>query len=258
MLKTRIIPSLLWKDFGLVKGVGFDSWRRVGPIVPAVRVYARRDVDELLVLDIAASQKGSGPDYELVSEVADEATVPLTVGGGVSSEDHVARLLESGADKIVINTAAYDDLRLIERCAHRFGAQCIVLSIDYRSTPSGPKCYSHSGTLATDWSPPEWARIGEESGAGEILLTSIERDGTMQGYDVATLLSVTSAVTVPVIASGGAGAPTDMLAAVQQGHASAVAAASIYHFTQQTPREMRDFLRENGVPVRSSAVLTDA
>jgi cyclase len=252
MLKVRVIPTLLWKDFGLVKGVAFDSSRRVGPIVPAVRVYTRREVDELILLDITASRDGRAPDLELIAQVADETTVPLTVGGGVTSEHHVAKMLEAGADKISLNSAAFEDPALIERCAHRFGAQCVVVSIDFRSTPVGPRCFARSGSSATGREPREWARTVESAGAGEILLTAIDRDGTMQGYEIEVLADVAAAVGIPVIASGGAGGPDHMALAVQQGGAAAVAAASIFHFTEQTPQEMKDFLQAHGVAVRQA------
>jgi cyclase len=250
MLKVRVIPTLLWKDIGLVKGVGFDSWRRVGPIVPAVRVYTRRDVDELIVLDISAWSRGGGPDLELVSEVADETTVPLTVGGGITTDEQVARMLEAGADKVSLNSATFTDPSLIERCADRFGSQCVVLSIDYRTTASGRECFAQAGSVPTGRSPIEWARLGESSGAGEILLTSIERDGASVGYDIATIGEVAATVSIPVIASGGARGAEDMLSAVVDGGAAAVAAASLFHFTPQTPRAIKEHLAAHGVPVR--------
>lgn len=254
MLKVRVIPTLLFKDVGLVKGVGFDSWRRVGPIVPAVRVYTARDVDELIVVDITATRAGREPDLELVTEVADEATVPLTVGGGITNADQVARLLEHGADKVCINSAAYTDPGLLEECARRFGAQCVVASIDVRRDgPDGtPRCVSHAGTVETGRDPVTWARTVVDHGAGEVLLTSVERDGTMLGYDLEVLAAVRAAVPVPVIASGGAGEYEHLRQAVQDAGADAVAAASIFHFTQATPAEAKRYLARHGVPVRGA------
>jgi cyclase len=257
MLKVRVIPTLLWKDIGLVKGRGFDSWRRVGPIVPAVRVYTRRDVDELILLDIVAWKRGTGPDLELVSEVADETTVPLTVGGGITTADQVAQMLEAGADKVSLNSATFTDPSLIERCADRFGSQCVVLSIDYRTTAAGRECFAHAGSVPTGHSPIDWARVGESSGAGEILLTSIERDGASTGYDIETIGEVAAEVSIPVIASGGARGAEDMLGAVVDGGAAAVAAASLFHFTEQTPRELKEYLAAHGVPVRSPVMSSD-
>ena len=253
-LKVRVIPTLLWKDVGLVKGVGFDSWRRVGPIVPAVRVYTARDVDELAVLDITATLEGRGPDLDLVEEVAAQASVPLSFGGGITSADHVARILEAGADKVIINSALYADVALAERCADRFGTQCVVASIDFRRVDDTTRCYSRSGTTTTKHDPISWARTVEAAGAGEILLTSIDRDGAMVGLDVETTSAVVQAVGIPVIASGGAASSDDLLAAVKVGGASAVAAASVFHFTELTPQQVKDRLAAEGIPVRTPTI----
>lgn len=251
MLKTRIIPTLLWKDFGLVKGVGFDSWRRVGTVLPAIKVYNTRDVDELILVDITATGEGREPDYESVAEFAAECFVPLTVGGGIRHIDHIRDLLRAGADKVSINSATYDQPGLVREAASRFGAQCIVGSIDARRLPDGRLvCVSHSGSRATTHHPAAWARELEALGAGEILITAVERDGTMTGYDLDLLRQVSAAVRIPVIASGGAGSYGDLLAAIREGGASAVAAASIFHFTQQTPLEARRYLASQGIAVR--------
>lgn len=255
MLKVRVIPTLLWKNFGLVKGIGFDSWRRVGPVLPAIKVYNTRDVDELLLVDIMASHEGSSPDHDSVRDFADECFVPFTVGGGITTIDQIRALLRAGADKISINTAAYTNPRLITDAANRFGAQCVVASIDARRSEDGEyTCYSHSGAVATDKRAHEWARELVDRGAGEILITSIERDGTMDGYDLELIGHVVRAVSVPVIASGGAGNYEHMREAVQDAGASAVAAASIFHFTEQTPAEAKQYLASRGIPVRGSNV----
>ncbi len=251
MLKVRVIPTLLWKDFGLVKGVGFDSWRRVGTVLPAIKVYNTREVDELILVDITATGEAREPDYESVAEFSAECFVPLTVGGGIRTLDHITRLLHAGADKVSINSAAYENPALITEAANRFGAQCIVASLDVRRLPSGSQeCFSQSGAKPTGKKPADWAREVESLGAGEILLTSIERDGTMQGYDLELIQQVTSVVRIPVIASGGAGNYDHLVAAIQTGKASAVAAASIFHFTQQTPLEAKRHLENAGFPVR--------
>lgn len=254
VLKVRVIPTLLWKDVGLVKGVAFDGWRRVGPIVPAVRVYTARDVDELAVLDITATNQGRGPDLDLVAEVAAHARVPLAFGGGISSADEVASILEAGADKVVINSALYDDVALASGCAQRFGVQCVVASIDFRRTSDGARCFSRSGTQGTGWNPVDWARRVESAGAGEILLTSVDRDGTMAGFDLQVTRAVSDAVSIPVIASGGAASSEDMLAGVQVGGASAVAAASVFHYTELTPQQVKERLSDGGVAVRDGRV----
>lgn len=252
MLKSRVIPTLLWKDHGLVKGVGFDSWRRVGTVLPAIKVYNLREVDEMIVVDITATRDDEEPDYDSVEEFCLECFVPMTIGGGVRNVEQIRRLLECGADKVAINSAAYEDEEIIQQASSRFGAQCIVASIDVRMVDGRHECHSHSGTKATGKEPVDWAMEMERRGAGEILLTSVERDGTMEGYDQKLIRQVADAVGIPVIASGGAGKPEHMHEAIVESHASAVAAASIFHFTQQTPLECKQYLAEKGVPVRHS------
>lgn len=252
MLKVRVIPTLLWKNPGLVKGVGFDSWRRVGTVLPSVKVYNARDVDEMIIVDITASTEGRGPNPEWVRSFAPFCFVPLTVGGGISEAEQVAGLLRAGADKVSIGTAAYDDPGLIDAVARRFGAQCVVVSIDARRTEDGSlACWRRAASEPTSRTPVEWAREAAERGAGEILLTSIDRDGTMTGYDLDLIRDVSVAVDIPVIASGGAGNYQHMIDAVRAG-ASAVAAASIFHFTEQTPAEAKKALAAAGVPVRQN------
>jgi imidazole glycerol-phosphate synthase subunit HisF len=252
MLKVRVIPTLLWKDVGLVKGIGFDSWRRVGTVLPAIKVYNTREVDELILMDITASLEQRDPDYESIREFCAESFVPLTFGGGVRNLEQIRELLRCGADKVSINSAAYENPALIRDAAKRYGSQCVVVSIDARKTAKDQyECFSYSGARATGKRPDEWAREVEFLGAGEILITSVERDGTLEGYDLDLIRRVAAAVSIPVIASGGAGNYQHVLAAVQQGKASAVAAASIFHFTQQTPREAKQFLAQHGILVRN-------
>ncbi|MCA0213577.1 MAG: imidazole glycerol phosphate synthase cyclase subunit [Proteobacteria bacterium] len=252
MLKIRIIPTLLWKGVGLVKGVGFDSWRRVGPVLPAIKVYNTRDVDELVLVDITANTSGEPPDIESVTDFADECFVPFTVGGGVRDTVQMQQLLRAGADKVCLNTGAFETPDLISEAARRFGAQCVVVSIDARRNEGGWECFTHSGTRATGRSPAEWAHEAVQRGAGEILITSIDRDGTMQGYDLALVEQVVRAVSVPVVASGGAGNYEHMRQAVQDAGASAVAAASMFHFTEQTPAGAKAALAAAGVAVRTA------
>ena len=254
MLKVRVIPTLLLKDIGLVKGVGFDSWRRVGSAMPAVKVYNTRDVDELILLDISATAEGRGPDIDTIADLASECFVPLTAGGGVRDVETVRRLLRAGADKVVINTAAYDDTALISEAALRFGAQCVVACIDARRSESGGyECVSRSATQPTGRRPDEWARELERRGAGEIMIQSVECDGTLEGYDLELTRSISRAVSIPVIASGGAGQYLHMHDALVKGGASAVAAAAMFHFTEQTPAGAKAFLADRGIPVRDSA-----
>lgn len=256
MLKARIIPTLLWKGPGLVKGVAFDSWRRVGPVLPAIKVYNLREVDELIVVDITATAERREPDYESITEFCHECFVPLTIGGGVGSLDQIRKLLCCGADKVAINTKAYDEPDLIRAAADRFGSQCVVASVDVRRHADGKcECFSHAGAQATGREPVAWARELERLGAGEILLTSVERDGTMQGYDIEVIRRVADAVTIPVIASGGAGNYDHLFESLSEGKASAVAAASIFHFTQQTPLEAKRHLAAKGIAVRNASLL---
>ena len=251
MLKIRVMPTLLHRDVGLVKGVGFDSWRRVGTAMQAIKVYNMREVDELVFLDVTATAEGRSPDFRLIDELADECFMPLTVGGGIRTLDDVRRLLQVGADKVAVNTAAVETPTLVQQIADRFGSQCVVVSIDVRRHADDRlEVFTRSGTTATGRDPVALAKDVEALGAGEILLTSVERDGRMNGYDVDLIRRVTQAVRIPVIASGGAGSYADMTAALREGKASALAAASIFHFTQQTPPEAKRFLHAQGFHVR--------
>lgn len=257
MLKVRVIPTLLWKQFGLVKGVGFDSWRRVGPVLPAIKVYNQREVDELVLVDIVAHLSDDDPDFESIDEFGQDCFVPLTVGGGIRRIEQVQRLLRAGADKVSVNTAAYERPGLIEEIAKRHGVQCVVASIDVRADGTdGWRCFSHAGAKDTGKDAVAWARELQDRGAGEILVTSIDRDGTMQGYDLPLVEALVKAVDIPVIASGGAGSYQHMVDVVLQAGASAVAAASIFHFTEQTPAGAKAALAAAGVPVRKSFVAT--
>lgn len=253
MLKTRVIPTLLWKDFGLVKGVSFNSWRRVGTVLPALKVYNTRDVDELVLVDIMASREGRGPDHDSVSDFSDECSVPLTVGGGIYELQQIVQLLRAGADKVSLNSVTFRNPDLVDQAAKRFGSQCVVASIDARRMDDGSyEVFSHSATQAAGREPISWARELADRGAGEILLTSIDRDGTMQGYDLALVEQVAAVVDVPVIASGGAGTYQHMVDVIKQAGASAVAAASMFHFTEQTPAGAKQALRSAGIPVRQN------
>ena len=250
MLKTRIIPTLLMKDVGLVKGVGYDSWRRVGTVLPSVKVYNRRQVDELIVMDISATNANRGPDIAEIKNFACECFVPLTVGGGVRSIEDAQDLLRAGADKVAVNSACYDNPDLVSQIAQKYGTQCVVVGIDARKQSDGTYiCYSNSGAKAQNIDPASWAKKMEEMGAGEILISSIERDGTMEGYDLDLIRIVSEAVKIPVIASGGAGSYEDIYQAIHTGGAQAASAASIFHFTEQTPLEAKKYLAKRDIPV---------
>lgn len=252
MLKKRIIPTLLWKGHGLVKGIGFDSWRRTGSVLPAIKVFNARDVDELILLDIEASVENKNISLDEVAEFAEHCSVPLTLGGGISSIATIQELLLAGADKVCINTAAYANPKLVAEAAHRFGSQCIVAAIDAKKMPDGNyRCFSHSGRTLTIQSPETWAKQLEKLGAGEILLTSIDRDGTMSGYDLELTGMVRHAISIPIIASGGAGHYEHMRQVIQDCGISAVAAASMFQFTEQTPAGAKMALASHGIPVRT-------
>lgn len=255
MLKIRIIPTLLWKNVGLIKGIGFDSWRRIGSILPAVKVFNTRQVDELAVLDISASQEQRDPDFEMVAEIAHECFVPLTIGGGITNIDQIKRLLRLGADKVSINTGTFHHPNLVTEGATRFGTQCIVVSIDAVQAADGKfYCHTHAGKQATTHEVVEWAVKMEEQGAGEILLTDVKLDGTMTGYNLPLIEQVSKAVKIPVIASGGAGKLEDFPAALGAG-ASALAVASLFQFTELTPLEIKKYLADLGFPVRKSLIM---
>jgi cyclase len=252
VLKVRVIPTLLYKDLTLVKGEHFDGRRAVGSPMQAVEVYNLRNVDELCFFDIAATARGDGPDFALIDELADRCFMPLTVGGGVATIDDVRDLLAVGADKVAVNTAAIETPELVRAASDRFGAQCIVAVIDTRSDAHGRvTVWARNATADTGLEVSVWAKELEALGAGEILVQSADHDGVMEGYDVETVRRVSDAVSVPVVASGGAGTFDDMDAALRGGRASAVAAASMFHFTEQTPMEAKQHLASCGHHVRA-------
>lgn len=250
MLKVRVIPTLLYKDFGLVKGRAFDSLRAVGSPVQAIRVYEMRGVDEIVFLDVSATPNGRPPDVALIDDLADECFMPLTVGGGVSTVDHVGELLEVGADKVSIGTAAVEDPGLVHRAASRFGSQCIVVSIDVRRVDGRAVVTSRCGTSVVPRPLDRVVATVLDAGAGELLVQSVDRDGTMTGYDLDVLGEVAAMSGIPVIASGGAGTYDDLVAAMGVDGVDAVAAASMFHFTEQTPVGAKEALRRAGFPVR--------
>ena len=251
MLKTRIIPCLDVKDGRVVKGVNFVNLRDAGDPVEAAIAYNRAGADEICFLDISASHEGRATLRDQVSAVAERCFVPLTVGGGVRTPDDFRTLLLAGADKVAVNTAAVDDPSVLTAAAERFGAQCVVCAIDARRDGKGGwEVFTHGGRRATGKDAVQFARDAAARGAGEILLTSMDADGAKAGYDIALLKAVTDAVNIPVIASGGAGALEHLADAVTKGGASAVLAASIFHFGEFTLDEARTALAAAGVNVR--------
>ncbi len=255
MLAKRIIPCLDIKDGRVVKGVHFENLRDAGDPVAQARLYDEQGADELVFLDISATPEGRATTVELVAQVADQVFMPFTVGGGIGSVAQMRRLLLAGADKVSVNSAAVRNPDLITEGALRFGSQCIVLAIDARrvSGPGEPprwEVYISGGRVPTGLDAVEWAVRGVEKGAGEILLTSMDADGTLAGYDVELTRAVADAVPVPVIASGGAGQPEHFAEVLTQGRADAALAASLFHDGVLRIPDLKAYLARQGVPVR--------
>ncbi|MEJ2815519.1 MULTISPECIES: imidazole glycerol phosphate synthase subunit HisF [unclassified Caulobacter] len=252
MLKTRIIPCLDVKDGRVVKGVNFVSLRDAGDPVEQARAYDAAGADELMFLDITASSEGRGLILDVISRTAEVCFMPVSVGGGVRQVADMRRLLLAGADKVSVNTAAVENPDLVAAGADAFGAQCVVVAIDAkaREDGSGWNVWTYGGRKDTGIDVVEWAAKVVERGAGEILLTSMDRDGAKIGYDIPLLKAVTGAVTVPVIASGGAGKTEHLVEAARDGHAAAVLAASIFHFGEISIGEAKRAMADAGIPVR--------
>lgn len=235
----------------MVKGVRFGDFRDVGAPVTTAKIYDAQGADELIFLDIEASTEGRGTIIDVVSKVADECFMPLTAGGGVRSLADFRRLLLAGADKVSINTAAVESPGLITEAARQFGAQCVVVSIDSKAGAGGrPEVHTHAGRRPAGLDPVEWARKAASLGAGEILITSVDREGTREGYDLELTRRVAEAVDVPVIANGGVGSLQHFVDGLIDGKASAVAAASIFHFTDQSVIKSKTFMKQAGIDVR--------
>ncbi len=251
MLKVRVIPCLDVRDGRVVKGVNFVALRDAGDPVEQAALYDSAGADELCFLDIAASHEDRAPLYDAVAGTAEHCFIPLTVGGGVRSIEDIRRLLLAGADKVSINTAAVADPGFVSRAAEKFGNQCITVAIDAKAVGQGRYgVFTHGGRNATGLDAVEWAGRMEAAGAGEILLTSMDRDGTKAGYDLALTRAIADALGIPVIASGGVGTLDHLVEGVRDGHASAVLAASIFHFGEHTIGEAKAHLASAGIPVR--------
>ena len=250
MLSKRIIPCLDIKDGRVVKGVNFVNLRDAGDPVEQARLYDGQGADELVFLDISATHEGRRTTLDLVGRVADTVFMPLTVGGGIRVVDDMRNLLLAGADKISVNSAAVRNPELLSEGASRFGAQCIVLAIDARRNDGSWEVYVNGGRLPTGIDAVEWAVRGVRLGAGEILLTSMDADGTLAGYDIDLTRTIAESVSVPVIASGGAGTPSHFAQVLTEGKADAALAASLFHDGKLRIPELKKDLQEQGVPVR--------
>ncbi|EGA89690.1 imidazole glycerol phosphate synthase subunit HisF [Planococcus donghaensis MPA1U2] len=250
MLTKRIIPCLDVKEGRVVKGVSFVSLRDAGDPVELARFYDKQGADELVFLDISASHEGKETMVEVVKIVATELSIPFTVGGGIRSLDDMKRMLRAGADKVALNTAALDRPELIKEGADFFGSQCIVVAIDAKKNGDSWDVYTHGGRNKADWSAVEWAKKCVELGAGELLLTSMDKDGSKDGFDLELTRAVREAVEVPVIASGGAGNKEHFDEVFKDVDADAALAASIFHYKETSVAEVKDYLRKEGVNVR--------
>ncbi len=254
MLTKRIIPCLDVKDGRVVKGVQFVGLRDAGDPVEAAEAYCAQGADELTFLDITASSDNRNTIIDVVRQTAERVFMPLTVGGGVRTCDDIRNLLNAGADKVSINTAAVSNPEFVKDAAERFGSQCTVVAIDARRVPGSEpqrwEVYTHGGRKPTGIDVVEWAKKMESYGSGELLLTSMDCDGTKDGYDIALTRAVSDAVGIPVIASGGVGSLEHIREGLVEGGASAALAASIFHFKQHTIAECKEYLKEHGVPAR--------
>jgi imidazole glycerol-phosphate synthase subunit HisF len=251
VLKTRVIPCLDVKDGRVVKGVNFVDLTDAGDPVEQAHIYDREGADELCFLDITASNENRDTIYDVVRRTADQCFMPLTVGGGVRTVEDIRKLLLAGTDKVSINTAAVARPDFVREAAEKFGSQCIVCAIDAKQTGPGKwGVFTHGGRNPTGLDAVEWACRLTDYGAGEILLTSMDRDGTRQGFDLALTRAIADAVTVPVIASGGVGNLQHLVDGIRDGHAGAVLAASIFHFGEFSVRDAKSFMAQAGLPVR--------
>jgi imidazole glycerol-phosphate synthase subunit HisF len=250
MLKKRIIPCLLFKDWGIVKSVKFDELRRVGDPTTCARVFNMRNADELIFLDIMAGRENKEPNFTVIEEIANECFMPLTIGGGIRTIEHVDKLFQIGADKVALNTPVIKNPKLITEIAKKYGAQAVVVSIDAKKVGDGYKAFVGAGKEETEFTPEKLAKLAESYGAGEILLNSIDNDGMMEGYDIKLIKRVTSAINIPLIISGGCGKLQDFVDAIKEGNADAVCAASIFFWIGESIITAKNHMHKEGINVR--------
>jgi len=250
MLKNRIIPCLDVKNGRVVKGINFVDLQDAGDPVEQAKIYSDGGADEICFLDITASNENRDTIYEVVKETSKKCFVPLTVGGGVRSVEDINKLLNCGADKVSINTAAVQDLNVVLESSKKFGSQCIVVAIDAKKNGDKWDVYTHGGRNNSGLNALEFAKKMEDSGAGELLVTSMDRDGTQIGYDIDLMKKISSMVNIPLIASGGVGNLDHLAEGIKEGNASAVLAASIFHYGKHSVIEAKKYLNSKGIPVR--------
>ena len=251
MLKNRIIPCLDVKNGRVVKGINFVDLKDAGDPVEQASIYDKGGADEICFLDITASNENRNTIMDVVSKTAEKCFVPLTVGGGIRTIDNIRELLLAGADKVSINTAAVKDINFVKEASKKFGTQCMVVAVDDKKTSGGKwEIFTHGGRKNTGIDAIDFTKQAEENGAGEILLTSMDKDGTKTGYDLELLNKITSSISIPVIASGGAGKLEHLYEAINTGGASAVLAASIFHYGELTIKEAKEYLKSRNVPIR--------
>ena len=250
MLKSRIIPCLDVKNGRVVKGINFVNLKDAGDPVEQAKIYSDGGADEICFLDITASNENRETIYDVVERTSKKCFVPLTVGGGVRSVEDISKLLNCGADKVSINTAAVENPKIIEESSKKFGSQCIVVAIDAKKKNDKWEIFTHGGRNNSGINALEFAKKMETSGAGELLVTSMDRDGTQVGYDNELIFNITSKVNIPIIASGGVGNLNHLVDGIKLGKASAVLAASIFHFGKHTIKEAKEFFLKNNIPIR--------
>ena len=250
MLKNRIIPCLDVKNGRIVKGINFVDLKDAGDPVEQAKIYSDGGADEICFLDITASNENRSTIYEVVKKTSEKCFVPLTVGGGVRSIEDINKLLNCGADKVSINTAAVQNPKIVMESSLKFGSQCIVVAIDAKKEGNSWKIFTHGGRNKTDIDAIKFAKQMEEYGAGELLVTSMDRDGTQKGYDINLMSKISSIVNIPVIASGGVGNLDHLVDGIKLGNASAVLAASIFHYGKHSVKEAKKYLDSKGIPVR--------
>ena len=249
MNKIRIIPSVLFRDTNTMKGKNFKSWRIVGSVMQSIKLYSLREVDELIFLDVTAT-KNNEINYDLINEFAKECFMPVVVGGGIKNINDIENILKIGADRVCINTALVENINFVREAIKIFGVQCIVGSIDYKKDDNKNIIWTNSGSVKTDKESFSFLKKVEDIGLGELLLTSIDHDGVMNGYDNLILKKVNSDFDFKVIASGGAGAKEDIYKTIKDTNVSAISCSSIFHFTENTPLTIKKFLKDKKINVR--------